>query len=154
MNKTVKCTFCNEYIDIEEAIKDDKNYFHKDCLKKRNDRNELFDYICKLYNLKAPGPRIMQQVNSFIYNNNYTYFGIMKTLEYFYEIKKGDIKKSNDGVGIVPFIYIEAQQYYENIRRIQLRLQNGLEEKTEQVIIKVKAREEETRKKIKLEELR
>jgi hypothetical protein len=44
----------------------------------------------------------------------YTYSGIKRTLEYFYEVKKNSIEKANGGIGIVPWVYEEAKRYYYN----------------------------------------
>lgn len=51
---------------------------------------------------------------------------MLKSLRYFYEIKHGDKTKANGGIGIIPYIYPEAAEYYyriwlaqqENIERI------------------------------------
>lgn len=44
----------------------------------------------------------------------YTFSGIKRTLQYFYEIKSNPIEKSNGGIGIVPWVYEEARQYFYN----------------------------------------
>jgi hypothetical protein len=38
----------------------------------------------------------------------------MKSLIYFYEVKKGDKDNSEERIGIIPFIYEEAKKYYQN----------------------------------------
>ena len=48
-------------------------------------------------------------------NKNYTYSGIYKSIVYWYEVKHGDVEKSYYGLGIVPYIYEQAYQYYYNI---------------------------------------
>ena len=47
--------------------------------------------------------------------NNYTYSGILKTLKYWFEIKKGDLEKANGGIGIVPYVYDDAFLYWRGI---------------------------------------
>ena len=34
------------------------------------------------------------------------------TLRYFYDVKKGDKEKANGGIGIIPFIYKDAENYW------------------------------------------
>ena len=46
---------------------------------------------------------------------NYTYSGIRKALIYHYEIKGGDKLKANGGIGIVPYVYENAYNYYYNL---------------------------------------
>ena len=38
--------------------------------------------------------------------------GIYSTLRYHYEIKKGDVEKAENGIGIVPHIYEEGTCYW------------------------------------------
>lgn len=45
---------------------------------------------------------------------NYTYSGILRTLKYVFEVKNGDLSKANGGIGIVPWKYQEAYNYYYN----------------------------------------
>ena len=58
--------------------------------------------------------RITLQIKKFIQDYNYTYSGILRTLKYFYEVKQNDLSKSNNGIGIVPWVYQEAYNYYYN----------------------------------------
>ena len=69
----------------------------------------------KLFNLKHMSNRINLQIKKYLQEHpEYTYSGIRRSLEYFYEIKKNPIEKANGGIGIVPWIYEEAKQYYYN----------------------------------------
>ena len=43
---------------------------------------------------------------------NYTYSGILSTLKYWFEVKHNDISKSHGGIGIVPYVYNDAKNYY------------------------------------------
>ena len=43
---------------------------------------------------------------------NYTYSGMLKTLIWWYEIKGNTIEKANEGIGIIPFVYKNACDYY------------------------------------------
>ena len=59
--------------------------------------------------------RITLQIKKYMQDQpEYTYSGIRRTLEYFYDIKKNDISKANGNIGIVPWIYEEAKRYYYN----------------------------------------
>ena len=71
----------------------------------------------KLYNIDHVLPRIKQQIKKYVEEYGYTYSGIMKALIYYYEIKgnKFDLAKTNGGIGIVPFVYEKAYNYYYNI---------------------------------------
>lgn len=61
------------------------------------------------------GGRIPLQIQKYLQEHpEYTYSGIRRTLEYFYEVKHNSIEKANGGIGIVPWVYEEAKQYYYN----------------------------------------
>ena len=122
----VKCLYCNRTFDAdtEEYVKPNSNrYAHKACydvyLQNEKDKEELIDYITQLFELKSPGPVIYKQLKTFRSDPAYGYSnkGILNALKYFYEVKKGNKEKANAQLGIVPYIYDEAQKYYENIER-------------------------------------
>ena len=56
--------------------------------------------------------RVKAQIKKFVEDYNYTYSGIMKALQYHYEIKGGDKSKANGGIGIVPYVYQQAYEYH------------------------------------------
>ncbi|WP_440972138.1 hypothetical protein, partial [Megamonas funiformis] len=55
---------------------------------------------------------------------NYTYSGMLKSLIWFYEIKGNSIEKANGGIGIIPFIYKDALQYYYSLYLAKLSNEN------------------------------
>ena len=65
----------------------------------------------------------------YIKEYNYSYSGIARTLIYFYEIKKNPVDKSNGSIGIVPYIYNEAYNYYLALFNAQ-KVNNNVEYKT------------------------
>ena len=40
---------------------------------------------------------------------------MLKALVYFYEVKGNDVEKANGGIGIIPYCYKQAFDYYYNI---------------------------------------
>lgn len=127
----VKCPVCGLTFnrDKEPNVYYKKRYYHPACYntvdKENRDKNDLVNYICKIYNYKAPGPVINKQIKQFHDDLGYTYSGILKCLVYFYEIKNNDPKKAV-GIGIVPYIWKDAQEYYYNLYLIQQK--NALKE--------------------------
>lgn len=120
----VKCPICGQTFnrDKEPNVYYKKRYYHPQCYntieKDEKDRNDLINYICKIYNYKGPGPVINKQIKTFHDELGYTYSGILKCLVYFYEVKKNDPKKAT-GIGIVPYIWKDAENYYYNLYLIQ-----------------------------------
>lgn len=60
-------------------------------------------------------PRVRKQINSYIETYNFTYSGMKKALVYFYEVKGNDKSKANGGIGIIPYVYRDAYNYYYTI---------------------------------------
>lgn len=60
-------------------------------------------------------PRVQKQIKNYVNDYNFTYTGILKALKYFYEIQDHSLEKANDGIGIVPYIYKAAYNYYYSI---------------------------------------
>lgn len=58
-------------------------------------------------------------MNDYIREYQYTYSGMLKALVYFYEVKGNNRNKANGGIGIIPFIYKDAYNYYYNLWMIQ-----------------------------------
>jgi hypothetical protein len=63
--------------------------------------------------------RVRKQMNDYIREYQYTYSGMLKALVYFYEVKGNNKNKANGGIGIIPFIYKDAYNYYYNLWMIQ-----------------------------------
>ena len=84
-------------------------------IQENKDREELYDYIMKLFNISFVDPKIQKQIKKYIEENNYTYSGIKKALVYFFEIKGNSVEKANGGIGIVPYVYTQAYNYYYSL---------------------------------------
>lgn len=76
---------------------------------------KLMDYINQLFGKNANYAQIKRQLKIYTEENKYSYSGIMKSLIYFYEIKGNSINKANGALGIVPFVYNDAYNYYYNL---------------------------------------
>ena len=107
-----KCPHCNNEVKEEDAIYNTKTkrYYHEFCYNELLERKQLCDYICELFNYKKPSVRIYQQMTSY-YGQGVSYSDMLLTLKYFYEIKKGDINKSQGGIGIIPYVLEEAREF-------------------------------------------
>ena len=119
----VKCLYCGEYFsrELEEFVQVNKvRYAHKLCYDRHNaemsqeerDYNTLRDYIKKLFGIETLSERIYRQIVNYHDNYEYTYSGMYKSLVWFYQIKKNPIDKANGSIGIIPYIYDNARNYY------------------------------------------
>jgi len=104
--------------------------------KEEKDKEALEQYIMKMFNEEFVNPRVRKQINEFKDKYNYTYSGILKALVYFFEVKGNSIEKAKGGIGIVPYVYNDAYNYYYNIWLANQKNEEIL--KPEQMIIEVR----------------
>ena len=103
------------------------------------DKMKLEQYINQLFHTDYVDPRIQKQIKNYIKEYNFTYSGILKSLVYFYEVKQNPVEKSNDGIGIVPWVYKQAFNYYYAIWLAQQKntnktVENYIPKETEIII--------------------
>lgn len=122
----VTCIYCKEKFDRDKVPTiqvSARRYAHKECAEKgeasktqeQKDLEALEKYIMKLFDMPYVNARIRKQLKEYQEQYNYTYSGILKTLVYWYEIKGNSTEKANGGLGIVPYIYEQACQYYYSL---------------------------------------
>ena len=80
-------------------------YAHEACClleesREKTDKEKLDEYIQKLFGTNFVEPRIQKQITKFVNDYNYTYSGIRKALQYFFEIKNGDVEKAHNSIGM------------------------------------------------------
>lgn len=119
-------------------------YAHKNCeqhfenskSQEERDLEQLTAYIKHLF--VNPNQRVWKQVKEYR-QQGYTYSGMYKTLVWWFEIKHGDIEKAHGGIGIIPYVYQEASQYYYALYLAQIVNQDAdiehLAEKTREFVI-------------------
>lgn len=120
----VKCKYCEIVFDADKEpyvyIENSRRYAHESCHKNftaqlsQNEKDylELENYIKKLFGKDYVNAKIMNQIQSYKQTYGYSYTGIQKCLQWWFEIEKHSIDDANDGIGIVPFIYDQVSAYY------------------------------------------
>ena len=127
----VICKYCNVRFNRDKEPFVDvgsRRYAHKACAQnyqsglsqEEQDYNELEKYIRKLFNIKVVSAKIKKQIKDFRAEYGYSYTGIQKTLFYWFEIRKQPLDKANNGIGIVPYVYKDAEQYYYRLYLAQV----------------------------------
>lgn len=126
MAHIVICKYCGEKFDrdkepfIEVSC---RRYSHKACYDKienaipqeEKDYEKLEKYIKKLFNTNVINTKIRKQIKDFKKDYNYSYSGMLKTLYWWYEIKGNSIDLAQQGIGIIPFVYKDAEKYFYTI---------------------------------------
>lgn len=149
MARKVKCPECGSYNDKENTVESNGRYYCPICYenkqKEANDYKQLIAYVCELYQIEAPTGWMLKQVKDFKEQFHYTYRGMKTTLNYFYEIEGNDPADSL-GVGIIPFVYDEAKQFYIDRLAVKESATNAAENNVRKTInINKKAKNNEYR---------
>lgn len=128
MAHPVICIYCKQKFDRdkEPAVQvSDRRYAHKKCADKMQveksqadkDYEALVNYVEKLFGVDYVSAKVAKQIKDFRETYGYTYSGMLGTLVYWYEERKATIDKANNGIGIIPYIYDQAKEYYEKIKQ-------------------------------------
>ena len=121
----VKCFYCGRTFDRDKepfsAVPNtNKRYAHQACFErmeaaqKEDDENKakLEEYIKQLFGYTALPETVKKQIRQYISEYQYSYGGILRALTYHYEIRHGSKEKAYGRIGIVPYTYEEARNYY------------------------------------------
>lgn len=141
----VTCIYCKKPMskkDSDCVMVSNGKYAHQACKelednREKTDKELLEEYIKELFQISYIDPRVKNQIKKFVEEFNYSYSGIRKALIYHYEIKGGDKSKANGGIGIVPYVYDHAYQYYYNLWLAQEKNKNINVEKYEPKVIEI-----------------
>lgn len=141
----VKCYYCNQSFDanIEEYTKPTKNrYAHKKCAEQAELKKGI---ILQIHN-KMQGllgdeynrTKIDRSIKSMVKDGK-TEHGILRTLEYWYDIRGNSAEKANGGISIVDWVYGDAMNYYERQKKYQEQaLTNEVVPVKEERILRIK----------------
>lgn len=90
-----------------------------DCLTEEESKQKksLIKYVEQLFGEKANAKTYTQIKNLMKDYPYFTYDGLEQSMRYFYEIKENPI--TNQSMGIVPYIYDQAQEYFRNLKGVQ-----------------------------------
>jgi len=134
MSHVVKCRLCKEQFDRDKLPKEDwiligqRSYYHSSCynewVKSKQSvtsnvtdadfwKESLIDYLYRDVKMSIDFAKLDNQWKSFTKpERKMTPKGIYFAIRYYYDVLKGDVKKAQGGIGIVPNIYSDSAQYW------------------------------------------
>lgn len=164
MCRVCKKTFDTESLEPSQWIMPSKNfYYHTQCYEdwkntastnKSDDdwRLLIYDFLSRDLKVAYDYHMCESQRQKFVKDNKCTNKGIYFTLKYFYEIKHNSWDKSNGGIGIVPYVYKEATQFWTDLewkkRGFMKAIEQQIRERSGREVKKVK-REDIEKSKVK-----
>ena len=131
MAHKVICLYCKKQFDRDKEPSQKvsaRRYAHLNCWKEHlanmsqeeKDIQNFFDYTKKLFGEDYNYILTKKLAERYVKENNYTYSGMLKTLKWYYEKEGHSIEKSNGSIGIIPYIYKQALNYYYALYQAQL----------------------------------
>ena len=160
----VQCRICKEKFNrldpnliegVDYVKPSNRMYYHKRCYDEyQNSKCDihatkgddfwftaLWDFLSKDLRYSFNYVKVSSQWNSFL-KKKMTAKGIYFAAKYFYEIKRGDVTKSENGIGIVPHTYEDSCSYWyereERDKGICAAIEKQILEAANQNIVKVK----------------
>lgn len=132
--ETKKCVNCGNYRAKASSKAFSDGWYCASCTPARQKESELHVSINEFLKLQQGEhynpPLLNKQIKSFREEQNMTLSGIYKTLRYIVEIKEKSLAR--EGVGLVPYYYNEARNFYKHRRDITV---NALATPREQWIV-------------------
>jgi len=125
--RKVKCPKCGEYNEKIVTILYNKRYYCEACFEatknavkqETDDYKILISYVCSIYNITIPDGLMFKQIKEFKDTFGYSYKGMKTTLHYFYEILEGNDTGNSRGLGIIPYVYKDAVDFYKTKKSIK-----------------------------------
>lgn len=127
---SVKCRCCGIRFEkddpnVEWVMPTRNMYYHKECYETWKQKGTIttkadedhwksyiYDYLGRDLKIPYNYHKCEKQLQKYIKENKYTAKGIFFALKYFYEYKNGRPEDANGGVGIVPYIYEDAKNFW------------------------------------------
>lgn len=122
-----KCPYCDKMFDItkeEYCMVGQRRYAHKECYDKYHTEDDdkvedIYTFLREEVCITCDRAQCERQRKNFILKMGYTNEGILNALKYFYKVKKQSPGKSGNRIGIVPYVYNEAKEYYDILGKKQ-----------------------------------
>lgn len=104
----------NDRTKEEVSDKSPKKKANKLSEQENKDRNELIDYIYALFGIDTTVTikNLYKTIKDYVEDLNYTYKGIQDTLIFYYKVLNNPVP-DKVSIGIVPYYYKKAQDYYK-----------------------------------------
>lgn len=133
MSHNVKCIKCGKVFDRDKISYEEvayQKYIHKECpikpsaenLKKMKeiiDKDKFFQLVKEIYGKDYNYMMINKQAENYIQEYGYSWSGMRASLLWFYNVQEGSVEEGNGGIGIIPYVYDKAKEYYYNLYQTQ-----------------------------------
>lgn len=129
--KLPKCPVCGNNVGKDEVNKRYKGKtYHVKCydemLGKKYEENiiqqadplkELKDFVLHLFKIDKMSHMMEDQLVKYTREYGYTATGMLNALKYYFDICENELTDNVKGVGIIPFVYKEANDFFNNLKQ-------------------------------------
>lgn len=129
--KLPKCPVCNENVKKEEINKRYKGKtYHIKCydimINKKYEENviqqidplkDLKEFILDLFKIDKMSNMMEDQLIKYTREYGYTTVGMLNALKYHFDICENELTDNVRGIGIIPFVYKEANEFFDNLKQ-------------------------------------
>ena len=126
MAHKVICYYCKKQFDRDKEPTKQisaRRYAHMKCweeheanmTQEERDMKTFYEYTQKLFGEDYNYILTKKLAERYVKENHYTYTGMLKTLKWYYEKEGNSIEKSNGSIGIIPYVYKQALNYYYSL---------------------------------------
>ena len=117
------CKSCfDEMMKKKELKKQTQSLKKQEQEQNAREYKELIAYVCELFDISQPTGMILSQIKNYRETYQYRYGGMTLTLKYHYEVLGNPLKA--EGVGIIPYAYDKAKEFYTTQRNIAIDFEN------------------------------
>lgn len=131
MAHKVICFYCKQQFDRDKEPYEQvsaRRYAHPKCYaehqvsmsQEEKDIEAFYKYTQNLFGEDYNYILTKKLAERYVKENNYTYSGMLKTLKWYYEKEGHSLDKSNGSIGIIPYVYKQALNYYYALYQAQL----------------------------------
>lgn len=143
--RPVKCYYCGEMIDRNTEFfwhqMANQRYCHNECeesfykkeKKETSEREQIHQKVKELCGQDYVKSRVDNQIKENLKEGR-TLKGILQALDYWYDVQKHDPKEAYGGIGIVEYIYQDAQNYFERKQKLCINFDKVPEEKVKKML--------------------
>ncbi len=126
----VICPYCKQQFDAQAKDENivwvkvnNRRYAHISCYneylenqtQEERDEAAFFQYIKELFGAEYNYVQIKRLADSYQKNYDFSFSGMLKSLKWWFEVEGNSIERANGSIGILPYIYKDAEKYYYNL---------------------------------------
>ena len=153
MKETRVCVSCHKTFLKDDMAKyastrsATMQWYCRKCLEEKKSREEFSDQVCRIFGIKAPGPRLWRDRANLIEKYGYTDSLIVQCLDYISNVKK--FKKYAESLCLIKPKLVDEMLAYKKAQLVNNnRIISAMNQETNEYIVPIEKHKEEKKTKI------